>query len=884
MGARLASARMRAPTAERRSDPRLGVALRVGLALIATGIASAGLGRRALSGSGADVALALAFGALRGRALPRDAAAATARGAVDRSRAGRRGLPRGRGRARGHAARHGGLSRRRGARDLAHAVASARVHRRGVRALDAGARSVRVARCHGAARARARRGDVRARVHGRGARRPIARPPVGPPATLRLRDRRHRGDGRALRSSSRRRLVASRSRRSARDRRRIRAAAARARARAARLPPRCDRDGSRPHHLRDGRSRGDHRHAVPHRRGRGGPSRRRAPAVGPEPVQRLRSARGARAPAISIRCSRRISRTGRCTRRTATRRCRSSSSRRSSHSGSATSAGYSLERSSSSRSSRSRGFDWPGDRWPSRRSSATRSCSVSRSSRASIRRGRCSSSRRGSRSAEAGFRRSSSDSRSPRARRRGSSRRSTSRWSGSARVRAKRCGARSIAAAVALAVNLPFLVTAPGPFIGSVLAPLLGPLEPDGVGLVRFGMDGIGPMFPRAVYGALALVAFAALLGAFVRWRRSAHERAAGVAVPAPVLRLALAAELLRTGDALRAHRRRGARAGSTTTRNALEAIPATVPIPASAPRTPKSGRWMRRFFPRDVLLVARLFAVAGALVWILIGGQATLWLAYVALAFLLATSALVWRDDVRRGGVATPLSETPALVVIGDLCAASVWMVASAPNERSVAFVVVDRDRRSRDVPPWKARCHGDRGGVPRRSRPPGDRSRQPRHSHAGAADLRRDHGRDPGAHHPERDRRALPRQSGNRVRAPCGSRAAFSASRPTSGRRPTPEALFRSIARNALLLVDAHHATINRRRGDEFEIVAGAGTGERAVGVRASARLGIVGAVIRSRRAVAWDDYATEVTAVPAIKDIGVRSIVGRADRGAR
>lgn len=47
---------------ERRSDPRLGVALRTGLALTATGIASAGLGRRALTGSGADVPLAVAFG------------------------------------------------------------------------------------------------------------------------------------------------------------------------------------------------------------------------------------------------------------------------------------------------------------------------------------------------------------------------------------------------------------------------------------------------------------------------------------------------------------------------------------------------------------------------------------------------------------------------------------------------------------------------------------------------------------------------------------------------------------------------------------------------------------------------------------------------------
>src|SRR6266508_3232908 len=53
---------MRVPTVERRSDPRLGVALRVGLALTATGIASAGLDRRALSGTPADMPLAIAFG------------------------------------------------------------------------------------------------------------------------------------------------------------------------------------------------------------------------------------------------------------------------------------------------------------------------------------------------------------------------------------------------------------------------------------------------------------------------------------------------------------------------------------------------------------------------------------------------------------------------------------------------------------------------------------------------------------------------------------------------------------------------------------------------------------------------------------------------------
>jgi len=78
-----------------------------------------------------------------------------------------------------------------------------------------------------------------------------------------------------------------------------------------------------------------------------------------------------------------------------------------------------------------------------------------------------------------------------------------------------------IAGAVALVVNLPFLFIAPQRFIEGVSAPILGPLEPDGVGLVRFGLAGIGPFLTRGTYGALALVVFAALLFVFVRWRRA---------------------------------------------------------------------------------------------------------------------------------------------------------------------------------------------------------------------------------------------------------------------------------------------------------------------------------------------------------------------------
>src|SRR5712692_3757528 len=78
-----------------------------------------------------------------------------------------------------------------------------------------------------------------------------------------------------------------------------------------------------------------------------------------------------------------------------------------------------------------------------------------------------------------------------------------------------------IAGAVTLVVNLPFLFLAPQRFIEGVSAPILGPLEPDGVGFIRFGLAGIGPFLSRGAYGALALVVLAVLLFAFARWRRA---------------------------------------------------------------------------------------------------------------------------------------------------------------------------------------------------------------------------------------------------------------------------------------------------------------------------------------------------------------------------
>jgi hypothetical protein len=78
----------------------------------------------------------------------------------------------------------------------------------------------------------------------------------------------------------------------------------------------------------------------------------------------------------------------------------------------------------------------------------------------------------------------------------------------------RRLGIAAIAGAVP---NLPFLITSPGSFLGGVFAPMLGPLEPYGVGLIRFSMDGVLPLLPRGVYGALSVAVLAGLL--WLLWR-----------------------------------------------------------------------------------------------------------------------------------------------------------------------------------------------------------------------------------------------------------------------------------------------------------------------------------------------------------------------------
>src|SRR5437762_5051541 len=282
----------------------------------------------------------------------------------------------------------------------------------------------------------------------------------------------------------------------------------------------------------------------------------------------------------------------------------------------------------------------------------------------------------------------------------------------------------------------------------------------------------------------------------------------------------------------------------------------------------------MRGIFPRDPLLVGRFGACVGGLAWLSLGGQAIVPIAWLALVLVLATAARVWWLDLRRGR-ALALHEVPVHVVLGDLVAAGAWMVGSSSNPRSIAFVIVlavgafamyrlGRAGLIATMTTYLAArlgmeairvALGEPTPVPQlvaevivvslavlivSATVDSYRAEQTRAENA----LRRGH---------------------NLERLPAEIAS-----------ETEPLALFHTTARSALLLANAHHATINVRRGEEFYIAAGAGTGERVVGVHAPAEMGIVGAVLRTRATVAVNDYATDPTAVPAVRDIGVRALI--------
>src|SRR5438034_514537 len=280
-------------------------------------------------------------------------------------------------------------------------------------------------------------------------------------------------------------------------------------------------------------------------------------------------------------------------------------------------------------------------------------------------------------------------------------------------------------------------------------------------------------------------------------------------------------------------------------------------------------------FFPRDPLLIGRLGACVGAVAWLALGGQGIVPIAVAALVLLICTSLGVWWLD-RKRGQAIALNDVPPLVVLADLVTAGVWMVGSSTNPRSIAFVIVlavgafAMYRLGRaGLLATMVTYLAARVGMEAIRTSLGEQTPVPQLVAevivVGLAVLIVSATVDSYRAEQTRAERALRLgRSLERVATEIASET-------------EPMALFRSIARSALLLADAHHATINVRRGEEFYIAAGAGTGERVVGIHAPAHVGIVGAVLRSRATVAVDDYADEPTAVPAVRDIGLHALVG-------
>ncbi len=88
-----------------------------------------------------------------------------------------------------------------------------------------------------------------------------------------------------------------------------------------------------------------------------------------------------------------------------------------------------------------------------------------------------------------------------------------------------------IAVVVAVLVNAPFLLLSPGRTIESIFGPLLAPLVSDGVGLIQFGVtDRYITLFPREVYTTFALVILVGLVA--LLWRRARDVTSAPLVWP----------------------------------------------------------------------------------------------------------------------------------------------------------------------------------------------------------------------------------------------------------------------------------------------------------------------------------------------------------------
>lgn len=89
----------------------------------------------------------------------------------------------------------------------------------------------------------------------------------------------------------------------------------------------------------------------------------------------------------------------------------------------------------------------------------------------------------------------------------------------------------SLATALFLVVNLPFIVLNGGAWVAGVLAPLRDPMFPEGAGLIALSLGKLLPFLPHTAYTALEGVGIAGALIWYYRWGRKRPEAALVLAV-----------------------------------------------------------------------------------------------------------------------------------------------------------------------------------------------------------------------------------------------------------------------------------------------------------------------------------------------------------------
>ncbi len=89
----------------------------------------------------------------------------------------------------------------------------------------------------------------------------------------------------------------------------------------------------------------------------------------------------------------------------------------------------------------------------------------------------------------------------------------------------------TIAGSIGLAINLPFILWNPHAWLAGVLAPVVDPMFPMGVGIINLSVTHLLPFFPQWVYSALEGVAMLLSLAWYWRLSRKAPEAAMLLAI-----------------------------------------------------------------------------------------------------------------------------------------------------------------------------------------------------------------------------------------------------------------------------------------------------------------------------------------------------------------